>query len=88
MKQDETYKQLRELAEKIDIIFHEKNFRIPGLSVKSGLCRIEGRWHYYMDKHLKLREKTELLAKTISSFPLDTFYIVPALRDYIEKNKS
>ncbi|MFA6009440.1 MAG: hypothetical protein WC799_05615 [Desulfobacteraceae bacterium] len=88
MKHDEIYKLLKELAEKLDILFYEKNFRVPGLVVKSGLCRIEGRWHYYMDKHVKLREKTELLAQAISSFPLDSLYIVPVLRDYIEKNKS
>jgi len=88
MKHDEIYKLLKDLTEKLDILFYEKNFRVPGLAVKSGLCRIEGRWHYYMDKHLKLREKTELLAQAISSFPLESLYIVPVLRDYIEKNKS
>lgn len=88
MKYDELYKMLKDLTEKLDISFYEKNFKVPGLTVKSGLCRIEDKWHFYMDKHLKLREKTELLAQAISTFPLESLYIVPVLRDYIEKNKT
>lgn len=87
MKHDEIYKLLKDLTEKLDISFYEKNFKVPGLNVKSGLCRIEGKWHFYMDKHLKLREKTEVLAQAVSTFSLDAIYIVPILRDYIEKNK-
>jgi hypothetical protein len=55
--------------------------------VKSGLCKIEGQLHFFMDKHLKIRDKTEILAQTISSFPLDDMYIQPILREFIDKHK-
>jgi hypothetical protein len=87
MKHEELYRHLKELAEKLNISFYEKNFRLPGLSVRSGLCRIEGKWHFYMDKHLKIREKAEVLAQAINSFPLDTLYVIPAVREFIVKNR-
>ncbi len=87
MKYDELYKLLKELSEKLGITLHEKNIRIPGLNVRSGLCRIEGSWHFIMDKHLKTKEKAETLAHAISEFPHDDMYIVPALREFLEKNR-
>lgn len=87
MKIDELYRHLKELAEKMGIAFHEKNIRVPGLNVKSGLCRIEERWHFIMDKNLKTKEKTETLAQALSEFPLEDVYVIPGLREYIEKNK-
>jgi hypothetical protein len=87
MKQEELYRMLKELADKLDISFYEKNFRIPGLNVKSGLCKIEGKWHFYMDKHLKIREKTEALAQSLWEFHLDSIYIVPVVREFLEKHK-
>lgn len=88
MKNEELYRYLKELAEKLGIICFEKNFKIPGLNVKSGLCRVEGHLHFYMDKHLKIKEKTEIMAKTLSGFHIEDIYIVPAVREYIEKNKT
>lgn len=87
MKHEELYRHLKELAEKLGIRFYEKNFRVPGLIVKSGLCRIEGTWHFYMDKHLKVREKTEVLAQAFHDFPIDDVYIIPAVREFIDKNR-
>ena len=88
MKRDELHRNLIELAERLGVKYFEKNFRHAGIRVNSGLCRIEGEWHFYMDKHLKPREKTEILAHTVSKFPLDDMYIIPALRDYIERNRA
>ncbi len=87
MKYEELYRQLKDIAEKLHIVYFEKNFRISGLSVKSGLCRIEGKWHFYMDKHLKVREKAEILAQALHDFQIDELYIIPAVREYIERNR-
>lgn len=88
MKQDEIYRHLKELADKLNIRFFEKNFRNVGIQVNSGLCKVDGTLHFYMDKHKKIREKNEILAQALSQFPLDTIYIIPALREYIDQNKS
>ena len=87
MKHETLYRHLQDLAQTLNISFSEKNFRHAGIPVNSGLCKIEGEWHFFMDKHKKIREKTEILAHAISHFPIDDIYIAPALREYIEKNK-
>ncbi|MBU1172119.1 MAG: hypothetical protein KKD44_21400 [Proteobacteria bacterium] len=86
MKQDEIYRHLKDLAENLGIRFAEKNFRNAGIPVNSGLCKIEGVFHFYMDKHKRPREKNEILANTLSQFPLDDIYIIPALREFIDQH--
>jgi hypothetical protein len=86
MKHHDLYIHLKELAEQLGIRFYEKNFRNAGIQVTSGLCKIEGVRHFFMDKHKKIREKTEILAAALSRFPLDDIYIIPAVRDFIEQN--
>lgn len=88
MKQNELYNHLKDLTENLGIRFFEKNFRNAGIPVNSGLCKIEGTYHFFMDKHKKISEKNEILANAISQFPLDDIYIIPALREYIDQNKS
>lgn len=87
MNQDELYQHLKDLAGQLDIRVSEKNFRNAGIPVQSGLCIIEGKFHFFMDKHKKKREKNEILSEALSRFPLDEIYIMPAVREYIEQNK-
>lgn len=84
MKQAEIYRNLQEISEKFKIFVSEKNFRVTGLPVKSGFCKIKGENYILVDKHKKLREKNEILAKCLIEYPLDDIYIVPAIREYLE----
>lgn len=86
MKQEEIYKHLKQVAAKLEIKFAEHNFRPTGIKVKSGLCKIEGRLHFYMDKHKKVRAKNEILAACLSGFPLDEIDMEPAIREFIDKS--
>lgn len=85
MKFEQTYNALKEIAEKLNITVSEQNFRPTGIKVKSGLCTIKGEEFFIMDKHKKIREKTEILAESLLTFPIDDIYIVPAIRDYLDK---
>ncbi|MCP3927109.1 MAG: hypothetical protein GY714_31505 [Desulfobacterales bacterium] len=87
MRYDKIYNELKEIAEKLKITVSEQNFRPTGIKVQSGLCNIRGEDFYIMDKHKKIREKTELLAQCLLNFPLDDMYIIPAIRDYFDKFK-
>ena len=82
------YAALKELAEKLNIIVTEKNLSNVGLKVKSGLCRVEERSLFIMDKHKPVREKINILAKSISNLPLEHVYIMPAIREVLEKYKN
>lgn len=84
MKQAEIYKILKEVAGKFEISVSEKNFRVTGLSVKSGFCIIKGEKHILVDKFKKIREKNEVIAKCLLDYPISDIYIVPAVREYLE----
>jgi len=88
MKPEQVYAALKELAEKLNISVTEKNLSNAGLKVKSGLCRVEERSLFIMDKHKPVRDKIEILATSISGLPLEHVYIMPAIREVLEKYKT
>ena len=88
MKTEQIYQGLKELAEKLNITVSEKNLLNTGLKVKSGLCRVKEKQLFVMDKNKHINKKVEILASCISQLPLEEVYIVPAIRETLEKFKS
>ncbi len=85
MKPEQLYQNLKELAEKLGINVSEQNLRLTGIRVKSGLCKVKDKKLYIMDKHKSIRDKTELLAACLSKIPNDDIYIVPAVRELLNR---
>jgi len=88
MKVEQLYHSLKELAEKFGIIVSEQNLRNTGIRVKSGLCTVNGQKMFIMDKHKNLRVKVDILASCLGEMPIDDIYIVPAVRDLLNKYRS
>ena len=88
MKTEQIYQNLKELAEKLNITVSEKNLLNAGLKVKSGLCRVKEKQFFVMDKNKPINKKVKILAKCLSAMPLEEVYIVPAIRETLEKFKS
>ena len=94
VKPEKLYHELKDLAEKIGVRVSEQNFRITtGIRVKSGFCIVKDQECCLIDKHLKLNRKTEALAECIheklsaSNESLETIFLVPAVREYMERFK-
>jgi len=87
MKPEQIYEQLTDLAEKLRIKVAEKNLRQVGFRVRSGLCKLQGESIYVMDKNAAVSKKIELLAGCLSRYPLDSLYVVPAVRQVIERHR-
>ncbi len=85
MKKTHLFQKLKEIAEKLEIEVLEHNFRPAGISVKSGLCSVKGKKKYIIDKHKRIKEKTELLASCLSKQEINDIYIIPAVREYLDK---
>ena len=89
MTPEQIYQQLIEVAEKLDIRVSEKNLRqAAGLRVRSGLCKVHGDSVYIMDKKARLTKKISLLAECLARYPLDALYLVPAVREVIDRNRA
>jgi hypothetical protein len=94
VKPEKLYHELKDLAEKIGMRVSEHNFRITtGIRVKSGFCIVKDQECCIIDKHLKLKKKTEALAEciyeklTASNESIETIFLVPAVREYMERFK-
>jgi hypothetical protein len=87
MKSDELYGHLRELAERLAITVEEHSFKNARVQVKSGLCRVKGQWVYVMDRHLSAPRKNRLLGTCLAGRVGEGVYVLPAVRDYIDRLK-
>jgi len=85
MKKSELYRQLVQLAEKLGITVSEQNFRATNVNAKSGFCHIKGDPVFIMDKHLTVSDKVEVLSAWLVARSLDDIYIVPAVRNYLDR---
>ncbi len=85
MKPEQIYQDLKELAEKLGVTVSEQNLRKTGIKVKSGLCKVKGKKLFIMDKHISFHEKNEILSSCLSKFHHEDIFMVPALREYLDK---
>jgi hypothetical protein len=85
MQPEQIYQELKDLAEKLGVMVSEQSFRASGIPVKSGFCIVKGQMHCIIDKNIGLRKKTMVLAQTIDILPHENMFVVPAVRDIIQK---
>lgn len=85
MKPEQIYQELKDLAEKLGVTVSEQSFRTSGIPVKSGFCVIKGKMHCIIDKNITLHKKTKVLAQSLVDLPHENLYVVPAIRDIINK---
>ena len=83
MKPEQQYQGLIDLAERLNITVLEQNLAKTGLRVRSGLCKVKGKYIFVMDKKKSLLEKIELLSEGLSQMPLENIFIVPAIRELL-----
>lgn len=85
MKPDQLYQELIDLADRLQITVSEQNLRTSGIKVKSGFCKVKGQNLFVMDKHKSIHEKIRILAAQLADIPHEDIYIVPAVRDLLDK---
>ena len=85
MKPEQLYQEMKDLAEKLGITVLEHNFRSTGVKAKSGFCKIKDKDHYILDKHKKIHQKNELLGRFLSGHNLENIFMVPAVRDFLNR---
>ena len=87
MKQEQLYQNLIEITEKLNIKVSEKNFRIIGINIQSGFCRVKNKNLFIIDKHLPVFKKNIILANFLNKMPLENIYIMPVVRDFVNKHR-
>ena len=85
MKPEQLYQELKDLAEKLNITVSEQNLRISGIRVKSGMCKVRGKDMIILDKNKSIYKKNKILAAYLSKMPHENIYVVPAVREWLQK---
>ncbi|MBI5592831.1 MAG: hypothetical protein HY881_20375 [Deltaproteobacteria bacterium] len=83
MKPEQMYQGLKDLADRLGIMVSEKKLSTESLKVKSGLCKIKGRFVMILDKQLSIHKKCAILATCLSDMPHDAIYVIPAVREFL-----
>ena len=87
MKPEQLYQHLKDLAEKLNISVSEQSFqKTSGVRAKSGLCKVKGKHLFVMDKRLSIHLKIKELTTCLANMPHEDLYVIPAVRDIIDKN--
>jgi hypothetical protein len=63
----------------------EQNLKTSGIKVQSGLCSVKGQNLFIMDKHKSVHKKIGILAAQLATIPHEDLYIIPAVRELLEK---
>ncbi|HUV50424.1 MAG TPA: hypothetical protein VMW78_05325 [Anaerolineae bacterium] len=87
MKPEQLYQNLTEIAEKLNIKVSEKNLHKTGIYIRSGFCKVKNKDLFIIDKHLPVFKKNIILAELLNKMPLENIYIMPVVRDFVDKHK-
>ena len=87
MKPDQIYQELKNTSEKLGVIVLEKSFKNTGLKVKSGFCKVKEEEQFIIDRNKHISKKVRILASFISTLNHENIYVIPTVREAIEKHK-
>ncbi len=79
-------KQLEELAQRMAITVRYANITGEDSPGRGGLCRVRGEYVLIVHSRATLREKIRVVKKALKRFDLGEIYMVPALRDVLERS--
>jgi len=85
MKPEEMYQHLKELAERLNITVSEQNLRKSGVNAQSGICIVKNKKLFILDKQKSIFDKNTTICSFLSKAINDDIYIMPAVREFIQK---
>ena len=87
MKPEQIYQGLKDLADRLGIIVSEQKLSTESLKVKSGLCKVRGRFVMILDKQLSIYKKSAILAAALGDVPHDAIFVIPAVREFLARHR-
>jgi hypothetical protein len=87
MKPEQIYQGLKDLADRLGILVSEQRLSTESFKVKSGLCKIRGRFVMILDKQLSIYKKNTILATCLSDMPHDAIFVIPAVREFLVRHR-
>jgi hypothetical protein len=87
MDESTIVRQLEELAETFGLQIRYEPIRMDDdlPNVTGGVCRLKGDNVLIINSNGTVRDKIKTLAEAVKNFDLDRVYILPAIRELLEK---
>ena len=76
-----------DLAEKLGIEIVDEKLGETEFPVKGGLCKVKGTFKIFLDRSESIEARIEILAKALSSFDLENVYLLPYIREVLERSR-
>ncbi len=83
MNQSEIVEYLAELSEKLGI-----KVRWEALLGDGGICELRGKRYLFVDRSNDLSTQVEVMADALSLEPIDDVFILPEVRDLLERARA
>jgi hypothetical protein len=89
MDESTIVRQLEELAETFGLQIRYEPIRMDDdlPNVPGGVCRLKGDNVLIINSNATMRDKIKTLAEAVKNFDLDRVYILPAIRQLLEKTR-
>lgn len=76
---------LEDLALKLGVEIVYEKLRESEFLVEGGLCKVRGVYKVFLDRSEPIEGRIQILARALSSFNRDDVYVLPFIREILEK---
>jgi len=78
---------LEDLAEKLKVDIVYENMEEGEFPVAGGLCKVKGSYKIFVDNSQSIEKKINIISYALADFNTDGLYILPFIRQLLEKAK-
>ncbi len=82
---DEQLKQIEEVAESLGIKVRYEKIQKESVFFPGGYCKVKGQDMIIINSKATLDDKVEIIARALNLFDLSQIYVLPAVRELIDK---
>jgi len=76
---------LEVLAERLGVEIVYQKLGDEELTVKGGLCRVNGAFKIFINRSQSLEDQIKVVAQGLASFDIEEVYLFPYIREVLEK---
>jgi hypothetical protein len=88
MEYSKVLEYLEDLAFKLGIEIVYEKLGEADFFIEGGLCKVKGVHKIFIDPSSPIEVQIEILARSLSSFQIEEVYLLPFIREILEKVKN
>jgi hypothetical protein len=85
MQNNKILEYLEDLAFRLGIEIGNEKLGEADFSIEGGLCKVKGVYKIFIDPSAPIEVQIEILARALSSFKIEEVYLLPFIREILEK---